>query len=141
LRCEPISASPGSNPEKCQYLRPTSLFGGPFEARGPGELVAWSRILDDEEALCVVNAHATESRGADVLVDATLNAPGAAMTVVANTAQAAAGGVNAPHPVGSAVAVRRTPGGIAYVELRGLGPSEVLVLMNRPTAEIGDVIA
>ena len=125
-----------------QYLRPTSLFGGPFEARGPGELVAWSRILDDEEALCVVNAHATESRGADVLVDATLNAPGAVMTVVANTAEAAAaGGVSGSHPVGSAVAVRRTPGGIAYVELRGLGPSEVLVLTNCPEAEIGDVIA
>jgi hypothetical protein len=125
-----------------QYLRPTSLFGGPFEARGPGELVAWSRILDDEEALCVVNAHATESRGADVLVDATLNAPGAVMTVVANTAQAAAaGGVSGANPVGSTVAVRRAPGGVAYVELRGLGPSEVLVLMNCPTAEIGDVIA
>jgi hypothetical protein len=75
-------------------------------------------------------------------VDATLNAPGAAMTVVANTAQAAAaGGVSGSHPVGSAVPVRRAPSGIAYVELRGLGPSEVLVLMNCPAAEIGDVIA
>ena len=75
-------------------------------------------------------------------MDATLNPPGAAMTVVANTAEAAAaGGVSGSHPVGSTVAVRRAPGGIAYVELRGLGPSEVLVLMNCPTAEIGDVIA
>ncbi|MGH9282440.1 MAG: alpha-amylase family glycosyl hydrolase, partial [Acidimicrobiales bacterium] len=38
-----------------QYLRPISLFGGPFAPAAPGELIAWSRILDDEEALCVVN--------------------------------------------------------------------------------------
>ena len=30
-----------------------------FAVRGGGELLAWSRILDDEEALCVVNAHGT----------------------------------------------------------------------------------
>ncbi len=41
---------------------------------GPGELIAWSRILDDEEALCIVNGHGTARRGGDVLVDARLNA-------------------------------------------------------------------
>ena len=56
-----------------QYLRPTLLFGGPFALPGAGELVAWSRILDDEEALCVVNSHGTAARGGDVLVDAELN--------------------------------------------------------------------
>ena len=29
-----------------------------------GELIAWSRILDDEEALCIVNGHGAEYRGA-----------------------------------------------------------------------------
>ena len=53
------------------------------------EIVAWSRILDDEEALCVVNANGREERGARVLVDADLNPPGSAMTVALNTAEAA----------------------------------------------------
>src|SRR5215813_12331458 len=42
-----------------------------------GELIAWSRILDDEEALCIINGHGSESRGADILVDANLNASAA----------------------------------------------------------------
>ena len=67
-----------------QYLRPISFLGKPFAVYGPGEMMAWSRILDDEEALCIINAHGTESRGADVLVDAALNPPGGSMTVILN---------------------------------------------------------
>ena len=114
-----------------QYLRPISLFGSGFAVRGGGELLAWSRILDDEEALCVVNVHGTAARGADVLVDADVNA-GAAATfhVVANTAEA--GGVpNPAHPIGSSVALQRRPDGTSYVSLRNCPPSEVLILLNR----------
>ena len=71
------------------HLRPISFLGRPFDVYGPGEIVAWSRILDDEEAVCILNAHGTDSRGADVLVDANLNLPATAMTVVLNTAQEA----------------------------------------------------
>jgi len=39
-------------------------------------LCCWSRILVDEEALCVVNPNGLATRGADVLVDAQLNPPG-----------------------------------------------------------------
>ena len=114
-----------------QYLRPSSLFGGAFTLRGPGELIAWSRILSDEEAVCVVNSHGTESRGADVLVDASLNPPGSGLTVIVNTAQAAAGSASEfVHPVGSTLAVKRLEDGIAFVEIRDLPPSEVLVLVN-----------
>ena len=35
--------------------------------------MAWSRILDDEEMLCLFNSHGGKSRSADVLVDAVLN--------------------------------------------------------------------
>jgi glycosidase len=116
-----------------QYPRPISLFGGPFIVRGPGELIAWSRILDDEEALCVVNGHGREARGGDVLVDAALNPDGSSLTVVANSAEAAAAGTYAgSHPVGSALPVRRAPDGAAYVELRAVGASEVLLLTSRP---------
>jgi glycosidase len=114
-----------------QYLRPTSFLGRPFGVYGPGELTAWSRLLDDEELLCVLNPHGNESRGADVVVDASLNPSGAELTVVLNTAEAA-GTAGAPHPVGSTLPVRRASDGTAFVEVRDLGPSECLVLANHP---------
>ena len=36
------------------------------------------------------------------------------------------------HPVGSQLPVRRAVSGAAYLEIRDLGPSEALVLVNRP---------
>ena len=123
-----------------QYLRPISFLGRPFDVYGPGEIVAWSRILDDEEALCVLNGHGTASRGADVVVDANLNPPGGTMRVVLNTAQAAQPATYAgTHPVGSSLPIRGTPAGTAYVEIRDVGPSELLVLVNHPEADQGDV--
>jgi glycosidase len=116
-----------------QYLRPISLFGGPFEVRGGGELVAWSRILDDEEVVCIINVNGSAARGADVLVDADLNGgSGATMTVIANTAVVA--GTQGPiaHPLGSHLPVRRSASGATFVEARGLPPAEVIVLTNRP---------
>ena len=116
-----------------QYLRPTSIFNEPFAFRGPGEIAAWSRVLSDEEALCVVNANGTQTRGGNVLVDAGLNLEGGEMTVIANTAQAAEPSTSdAAHPIGSRLTVKRLPGGTAFVEIRDLPPSEVLVLVNHP---------
>jgi glycosidase len=114
-----------------EYLRPISLFGWPFEVRGGGELVAWSRILDDEEALCVVNVNGTAARGADVMVDAGLNgAAGASLEVVANSAQAG-GAAQVAHPVRSTIQVQRRPDGAAYVSVRDLPPAEAIVAVNR----------
>jgi glycosidase len=114
-----------------QYLRPTSVFGAPFTIRGPGELVAWSRILSDEEALCVVNVHGTEFRGGDVLIDAGLNPPGGSLTVITNTAQISSGSPSGvSHPVGSRLPVKRAGGETTFVEIRNVPPSEVLVLVN-----------
>jgi glycosidase len=116
-----------------QYLRPTSLFGGPFVLHAGGELAAWSRILSDEEALCVVNSHGVEARGGDVLVDADLNPAGSALTVVANTAETAAGaGYAGSHRIGSRLAVQRRADGSAFVEVRDLPCSEVVVAVNHP---------
>lgn len=114
-----------------QYLRPVSIFGEPFGSARADELFGWSRILVDEEALCVVNPNGSDARGAAVLVDAQLNPPGSAFTVIMNTAEAA-GGVGATHLVGSQVPVRRAASGAAYLEIRDVGPSEALVLVNRP---------
>ncbi|MGH6635249.1 MAG: hypothetical protein ACRED0_03640 [Gammaproteobacteria bacterium] len=113
-----------------QYLRPSSVFGDPFTRRGPGELITWSRILSDEEALCVVNAHGTQLRGSDVLVDAGLNPSGSELTVIANTAETASGSAGGvARPIGSRVPVKLGDG-TAFVEIRNLPPSEVLVLVN-----------
>ena len=116
-----------------QYVRPISIFNGPPAVRGPGEIVAWSRMLSDEEALCVVNAHGTQGRGGDVLVDAALNPQGGEMTVIANTAETAAQSADGvEQPIGSRLPVKRLPDGAAFVEIRNLPPSEVLVLVNHP---------
>lgn len=56
-----------------QYQRDTSFFGGPFAPGGPGEIVAWSRILYDREVVMALNTHGTASRGAFVTVDAGLH--------------------------------------------------------------------
>jgi hypothetical protein len=114
-----------------QYLRAIADVGGEnFGEAVPGHLVAWSRILDDEESVCVVNSNGREERSARVLVDADLNPPGSFMTVALNTSQVA--GVSAPHPVGEAVPVKRTAFGMAYVEIRGVPASETLLLVNHP---------
>ena len=80
----------------------------------------------------MVNGHGRDRRGGNVLVDARLNAnPGAAFEVIANTEQAATAGFTGPHPVGQLLPVKFQDG-TAFVEIRNLGSSEVLVLVNRP---------
>jgi glycosidase len=112
-----------------QYPRPIAEAED-FRDALAGEIVTWSRILDDEEALCVVNGNSREERGARVLVDADLNPTNGVMTVVLNTAQIA--GIAGPHQTGETLPVKRTADGTAYVEIRPLPPSEALVLMNHP---------
>jgi glycosidase len=123
-----------------QYQRPVAFLGFPLDFYGGSEILAWSRILDDEEVLCVLNPHGNESRGADVLVDARLNPAAGKLTVVLNTAQAAApGAFSGTHPNGSTLVVQRHSTGAAYVEIRELGPSELLVLSNHPVAGEGGI--
>jgi glycosidase len=125
-----------------QYQRALSNFGADFNLPAAGELIAWSRILDDEEVLCIVNGHGTQSRGGDVVVDSALNSPSAPgdpwmgappyFEVVANSAQTAAAVAYAgSHPIESQLPVS-IRSGTAYVSLRDVAPSEVLVLINRP---------
>jgi hypothetical protein len=121
-----------------QYLRQISFLDNAFGIYGPGEVVAWSRILDDEELLCVLNPHGQDGRGANVVVDRSLNAPGSLMTVVLNTAQAAKGqGFAGAHPVGSQVPVREGNDGTVFVEIQDLPPSEVVVLASHPKPDEG----
>jgi glycosidase len=139
-----------------QYLRQLSLpeegldrfdfYGAGYEARGArleGQIVAWSRILDDEEVLCLFNSHGSKSRSADVLVDAVLNRSDGkgALTVVFNSAQEEARPrrYSGDYPKGSKQTVKRRDG-VAFVEVRDLAPSQVLVLASHPEKEEGEVV-
>ena len=57
--------------------------------------------------------------------------PGATLSVLSNTEQAANPGFAGTHPVGEALPVKFRDGA-AFVEIRNVGPSEVLVLSNHP---------
>jgi hypothetical protein len=121
-----------------QYSRPVRQAGVEV---GVGDAIGWSRILDVEEALIVVNGNGvTAVGGRRVLVDAQLNAADSRMTVIANTEQSGdPAGFAGPHPVGTSVPVERDPDGTAFVTVDSLGPSEVLVLINRPRPVAGGV--
>lgn len=118
-----------------QYLRPIAFLNYPFGVYANGEIIAWSRILDDEEVLCVLNPHGNEARGANILVDAALNSAETEFTVVLNSAQAASPTeFSGTHPTGSSCMVKRNPDDSAFVEIRELRPSELLLLSNYPEA-------
>jgi glycosidase len=65
-----------------QYLRETSFLGRPFEYPRAGELVAWSRLLYQQEVVVALNTHAAEPRGAYVTVDRSLHPPQSQMKVL-----------------------------------------------------------
>jgi glycosidase len=111
--------------------------GGPFHFSLARELTAWSRSVGrkGEGVLSVVNLNGTDSRSADVKVNPDVYPPGSKLTVVANTAHAAEGKTyKGTHPIASQLDVK-SDGGDTYVEIRDLGPSEVLVLAGNPVTE------
>ena len=123
-----------------QYPRPVET-GGSFTLPGAGDVICWSRILDVDEALIVVNGNGTQAfSNRRILIDPNLNASNGTMTVVANTAQAAdPAAFTGPHPVGSTVPVEKT-GGTTLITVTSVGPSEVIILINRPNPELGAIL-
>lgn len=113
-----------------QYLRPVSPPGRPFDVYADGEIIAWSRILDDEEIVIVLNPHGTESRSANVLVDAALNPAGGTMTIVANTGQAGSTAYQGGNKTGQNQTVLSDDSGIRYIGVSNVGSSEIIVLAN-----------
>jgi glycosidase len=108
-----------------QYPRDTSFLDHGFAQYGPGEILAWSRIFDDQEILIVINTHGNSSRGAKVLVDHRLSTDG--MRVILNTDPTVppdmqpGAFIQALH-LGDIVCIP--------IETRLLGPSEIMVLGN-----------
>ena len=59
-----------------QYLRETSPDRkGDYAFPGAGDLVAWSRVLEDQEVLMVMNSNGMESNSAHIIVDASMHEP------------------------------------------------------------------
>jgi glycosidase len=64
-----------------QYWRQIApALDDPFHFSGPGELVAWSRLLLNQEALIVLNTHGTQPQSAFVTIDAAFHHPGETLT-------------------------------------------------------------
>jgi glycosidase len=116
-----------------QYQRQTRTFGD-FALPGAGELVAWSRILDTDEAVVVTNPNGEAARGGHVVVSSELSAVGDELMVAVNTAEVGAAPVvyAGPHRAGTRLAVggRRFAGEPAFVIIEPLPPAEVLVLVK-----------
>lgn len=113
-----------------QYQREISYLNYPFAFAGVGQLVAWSRVFDDQEVLIVINPHGVERRGGRVVVDKRLSGEG--LQVVANTDPTAPANMKAGAQVGL-----DTWDVWNYVRLDQwlLGPSEVMVLANRSAVD------
>lgn len=124
-----------------QYQRPLHVHGQ-LVSSAAGDVLAWSRILDAEEALLVANTHGTQdSATRRVLIDASLNPGGSTMTVMANTAEAGSDGpFTGNHPVGTTIPVEHDSDGVAYVTIASLGASEVVVVTNQPEEEAGGIL-
>jgi len=65
-----------------QYARDAKFGAGGYLPPQQGELVAWSRIMFDQEVLVAVNTYGLGGRGADVTVDSRLHAQGSKFNVL-----------------------------------------------------------
>jgi glycosidase len=64
------------------YDRETSFLGRPFSKPGSGELIAWSRLLFQQEVLVCLNTSGDGARGAEVTVDSSLHSDGSTISVL-----------------------------------------------------------
>lgn len=122
-----------------QYTRQIRVPGQQFTLPLAGDLLAWSRILDYQEAICIVNPNGGDNahRSGDVIVSSELWKVGTEFTVIANTAQVAAVAAgntySGSHPLNSVVKVTglSQPGEPAFIEIRKVFPAEVIILIKK----------
>ncbi|HET7218201.1 MAG TPA: alpha-amylase family glycosyl hydrolase, partial [Vicinamibacterales bacterium] len=70
-----------------QYRRATSIGDNDYRFHGAGELLAWSRILNDVEVLIAVNTHGAAGRGSRIELDPRLRPAGSTVRVVCDTSR------------------------------------------------------
>ena len=111
-----------------QYRRATSNVGDDFRFHGPGELLAWSRILNDVEVLIAVNTNGIAARGSRVELDPRLRPAGSTLRVVCDTRRIgdptadAQGGGQLLH------VQSMDQSGRVFIDVGVLAPAEVMVL-------------
>jgi glycosidase len=111
-----------------QYRRATAIGGHDFGFPGAGELLAWSRILNDSEVLIAVNTNGAAGRGSRIELDPRLRPAGSTVRVICDTSRvgdpsADALGGGRLLPVERIEHQERV-----YVDVGVLPPAEVLIL-------------
>jgi glycosidase len=103
-----------------QYLREISAGGGPLSLPHAGQLVAWSRILYQQEVLVALNTSGIAPCSAAIVVDTSLHPPGSRLTVLYRSDWSNSHLINPPsEPL---VAIRYIGGrATATIELPPLG--------------------
>jgi hypothetical protein len=111
-----------------QYRRATSIGGDDFRFQGPGELVAWSRLLNDVEVLIAVNTNGAAGRGSRIELDPRLRPAGSTLQVVCDTSRIGDPSVDAQG--GGQVLTVQSMGqsGRVFVDVGVLEPAEVMVM-------------
>jgi len=127
-----------------QYFRPLSGDGfhfgiSPFSSG----VLAWSRILHDQELLIVANTHTQSGFTGAVIVDLALNPAGLAYEVIYTNTKFRGGGTRGGTPPGTVV--NKPGGGVEIHEVNGavtrgparalpvtLGAMELQILQKRP---------
>lgn len=125
-----------------QYFRPISGNGVDFGVSpfAPGVL-AWSRILNDDEVLMVANTSTTNVFSGEVIVDLALNPIGAQYQIVYSNKAFRAGGPSGGAPISvlaksaGAVSIREVNGAVttgpAHAVAVNLEPMEIQILRIR----------
>jgi glycosidase len=107
------------------YARETSLLGYPFGPARQGEVAAWSQVHYQTEVVVALNTNGSESRGADVTVDADMHPAGSSLTVLYAGDQPD-DQLRAGTP-GESLVVERQPDGRASVRV-DLPPAGMVIL-------------
>jgi glycosidase len=101
-------------------MKGRSLFSWP----NGGDIFAWSRILDDEEVVIVINGHGGQKSSAWVTVDKSISGGGGAkMRVIGSTIS--------KYTKDKELEVKSDHTGRAYIEIDDVSASGVVVLSNR----------
>lgn len=110
-----------------QYFRPISGNGFDFSiSYTPSGVLAFSRILNDEEVLVVANTNTQNDWTGDVIVDVTVNPLNSSYTVLFS---------NQPEPEAPEPVVEKQPGSVKIWEVNGAlmyGPTRTVRVKLKP---------
>ena len=110
-----------------QYRRATAIGGNDFRFQGSGELLAWSRILNDAEVLIATNTNGSAGRGSRIELDPQLRPPGSQLRVVCDTSRIGAPGADALGG-GRMLQVQPLGGTRTFVDIGVIPPAEIIML-------------